>query len=43
MRKATREITDLVQIADLLGRCDTIRIGITDDRCAVCGAGFVWI
>ncbi len=31
MRKATREITDLVQIADLLGRCDTIRIGITDD------------
>jgi nitroimidazol reductase NimA-like FMN-containing flavoprotein (pyridoxamine 5'-phosphate oxidase superfamily) len=31
MRKAGREIKDLGQIADLLGHCDTIRLGITDD------------
>lgn len=30
MRKAKREIADLEQIAAVLGRCDTVRIGIAD-------------
>lgn len=30
MRKAQREITNLEEIADVLSRCDTIRIGIND-------------
>jgi len=32
MRKAEREIKDFEQIIDLLGRCDTIRIGIADEE-----------
>lgn len=31
MRKAEREIKDPEQIADVLKRCDTIRLGIQDD------------
>lgn len=31
MRKANREITKFSELAALLERCDTIRIGITDD------------
>ena len=30
MRKAQREITNLEEIADVLSRCDTVRIGIND-------------
>ena len=30
MRKAQREITNLEEIADVLPRCDTVRIGIND-------------
>ncbi|MEA4914801.1 MAG: pyridoxamine 5'-phosphate oxidase family protein [Christensenella sp.] len=30
MRKAEREITNLEEIADVLSRCDTVRIGIND-------------
>ena len=36
MRKAAREITTLSEIADVLSRCDTMRIGI-------CDAGEVYI
>ena len=32
MRKADRQITDLNEIADILQRCDTIRIGISDEQ-----------
>lgn len=30
MRKAAREITELSEIAEVLSRCDTIRLGISD-------------
>ena len=32
MRKAEREITDFHDIVELLSRCDTIRLGISDAR-----------
>ena len=32
MRKADREISNLGEIADILRRCDTIRIGISDEQ-----------
>ena len=32
MRKADRQITDLNEIADILQRCGTIRIGISDEQ-----------
>lgn len=31
MRKADREITNLSEIADVFRRCDTVRIGLSDD------------
>lgn len=32
MRKVDREISSVTEIADVLRRCDTIRIGISDER-----------
>ncbi len=30
MRKASREITDFEEIVKLVGRCDTVRLGLAD-------------